>query len=181
MCQDTFHHSEASFWLQTGGGACFACGTGASSFFLYLSTAIFLLFDINSVQSTPIPSTYSTNRTNKEWFMHTWLCSISYYMKMNYCAGQGHILLKNPSLQISSAIPACYRYVLLGDICCAIHRVCGPEGVLKQVPLLADCHSCNIQLLLYLLLTNDSGSCVLWQMSFPNFCQMLMMLFKQRN
>lgn len=47
MHQDTFHHSEACFWPQTGGGACFACGTGAFSFFLYLTTAIFLLFDIN--------------------------------------------------------------------------------------------------------------------------------------
>lgn len=85
-------------------------------------------------------------------------------MKINYCSGQGHILLKNPSLQICGAqssvfckcIVACYRCFPFGDLCC-VHSRRGPEGVLKQVPLLAECHSCKIRLPLYHFLTNDSA------------------------
>lgn len=60
--------------LDTGGCACYMYSTGRFSFFLYLNAAVFCLYDKNSVQSSLIPYTYSTNRTNKEWFMHAWLC-----------------------------------------------------------------------------------------------------------
>lgn len=47
------------------------------------------------------------------------------------------------------------------------HAQYGPEGVLKQVPLLADCHSCEIQLPLYRLLTNDSALVFYDRCHFP--------------
>lgn len=55
----------------------------------------------------------------------------------------------------------------------------GPGGVLREAPLLADCHSCKIQL--QPITSKHLCSCVLGQVSFPNFCQMQIMIFEQKN
>lgn len=79
-------------------------------------------------------------------------------------AAQSHALYK--------CILACYCHFPLGD---ATHsRV----ALVEEVPLLAECHSCKMQL--QPVTSKCLCSCVLGQVSFPNFCHVLIMLFKQK-